>query len=160
MGSLRKFSLISALFVVLGLMACGGGSPQPTETELIQFWAGSSINNGVPSSPSSSTGNNSNIVSNDTPAKQVMVGGTIAGEASGTVTISVHETEPCAKGYCPIESKGPLASTQISAPGYFSVVVPTRGEKLTVVAKSGALSGMHYLGELSTRVDGIEISLE
>lgn len=157
MGSLRNFSLISALFVVFGLMACGGGSPQPTEAELIQFWAGSSISNRV---PSSSSGNNSNIVSNDTPAKQVMVGGTVSGEASGTVTISVHETEPCAKGYCPIESKGPLASTQISAPGYFSVVVPSHGEKLTIVAKSGALSGMHYLGELSARVDGVDITLE
>ncbi len=161
MGINRKISLISALFIVVGLVACGGGAPQPTEAELNQFWAASSLKYHVGGlDGSTGTPNNSNIVSNDTPAKQIIVGGTVAGEASGAVTISVHETEPCAKGYCPIESKGPLASTQISTPGYFSVVVPSHGEKLTVVAKSGALSGMHYLGELSARVDGIEITLE
>jgi hypothetical protein len=160
MGINRNISLISALFIVVGLVACGGGAPQPTQAELNQFWAASSLKTQLGGGGSVSDPGNSNIVSNDTPAKQVIVGGTVAGEASGAVTISVHETEPCAKGYCPIETKGPLASTQISTPGYFSVVVPSRGEKLTVVAKSGALSGMHYLGELSTRVDGIEITLE
>lgn len=162
MGYNRKFSLISALFIVLGLVACGGGSSGMSDAELTQFWAGSSLKSAIPglAGSTNSTGNNSNIVSTDTPAKQIIVGGTISGTASGPITVSVHETEPCAKGYCPIESKGPLASTQISAPGYFSVVVPSHGQKLTVVAKSGALSGMHYLGELTSRMDGVEITLE
>jgi hypothetical protein len=159
MGNTSKISLISALLIVLGLAACGGGAPQPTQAELNQFWAASSLKSVI--GGDSGSNNNSNIVTgSESPAKQYMVGGTVSGENVGSITISVHETEPCAKGYCPIESKGPLASTQISAAGYFSVVVPTQGQKLTVLAKSGALSGMHYLGELNARVDGIEITLE
>ncbi|HKY61829.1 MAG TPA: hypothetical protein VJR29_00270 [bacterium] len=158
MGNLRKISLISAVFTLIGLSACGGGQSQWTEGELIQFWAGSSLSGRTSGSPQ--VNDSSNIVSTETPAKQVMIGGTIAGQSSGPITVAVYDSEPCAKGYCPIESKGPLASTQLSAPGYFSVVVPTQGQKLTLIAKSGALSAMHYLGELSSRVDGIEITLE
>jgi len=161
MGMTRNFSLISALLILVGLSACGGGAPQPTQAELTQFWAASSLKSQIPGLGSNSGTGSSNIVTApEGPSKQVIVGGTVSGEAAGTITVSVHESEPCSKGYCPIESKGPLASTQIPTPGYFSVVIPSHGQKLTLIAKSGSLSAMHYLGELEARVDGVEITLE
>jgi len=164
MGSFRAFGLMALTLFALSLTACGSSEMTPEETKKNNdFWAASSLRFS-PEFNQGNPGSNSNIVTEDPakPTTQVMVRGEVQapGYAGGAIILEVRASEACADGYCPIEGKMPLASTVINTPGFFSLVVPSQGQKTSLVANAPGKSGMLYLGELSAKVDGVEITLK
>ncbi|MCE9624653.1 MAG: hypothetical protein K8R69_04230 [Deltaproteobacteria bacterium] len=162
MGSFRAYGLMALALFSLTVTACGSSEMTPEEIKKNNdFWAASSLRFS-PEFKQATT--DSGIVSEDPakPTTQVMVRGEVqaAGYAGGAITLEVRVAEACADGYCPVEGKSPLASTVVNSPGFFSLVVPSQGQKTTLVASASGKSGMLYLGELSAKVDGVEITLK
>ncbi|HCU24384.1 MAG TPA: hypothetical protein DF383_05140 [Deltaproteobacteria bacterium] len=96
------------------------------------------------------------------PARQTFVTGAVKapGYSGGTITVEVYDAEACGTGYCPAEQKAPLAAMQIPSPGYFSILVPSQGQKTALLAIGGGKRGTFYLGELNTRLDNVRVKLK
>lgn len=159
----RSFAILSLLAFGISLSACGSSEMTPDQQkEYNDFWAASALGHQLKQGVTS--GNDSNIVTEDTekPSAQVMVQGIVKspGYAGGPIAIELREAEACADGYCPVEGKAPLASGTIEAPGFFSLIVSTKGQKTTLSATGGGKSAMHYLGELSAKVSGVTLTLK
>lgn len=163
MGIFRSLALAAILAFSLSLTACGGSSEMTPEQqkEYNDFWSRSSLGFHVQNGGAAT--DDSNIVTEEPkPTTQVMVQGVVKapGYAGGAITLEVREAEACAEGYCPVEGKAPLAAASITAPGFFSLIVPSQGQKTTLVAAGAGQSAMHYLGELSAKVDGVTLTLK
>lgn len=159
MGVKRLIAFFSLGFL-LSLAACGSSEMTPEEYKKYQeFWAGSSLR--FVTGQGNGTTPASQIVS-DKPVTQVMLRGTakVPGYVGGAIVLEVREAEACADGYCPATGKAPLASTVLNAPGFFSLVVPSQGQKVSLTASAPGKSGLLYLGELNSAVDGIELTLQ
>ncbi len=159
MGKIRHLSLIFCAFFSLALAACSGSSTMSPEEQKAydDFWAKSSLH----IKPSGST-DGSSIVADDQPTKQIMVSGTvqIPGYTSGAIVLEVRQAEACDKGYCPVEGVAPLASTVLNNTGFFSLIVPSKGQKTSLVASAPGKTGLLYLGELKSKMDGIVLNLK
>ena len=160
MGVIRSLALAAILIFSFTLTACGSSEMTPEQQkELQEFWAASSLRFHF-----QGTGEGSNIVTeeNDKPTIQVMVRGTLKapGYSGGTISLEIREAEACADGFCPVTGKAPLAASSIAAPGFFSLVVPSKGQKASLIANGGGKTSMLYLGELSAAVDNAELTLK
>jgi hypothetical protein len=162
MGVIRSLALAAILAFSLTLAACGSSEMTPDQQkELQEFWAASSLRFHF---QTAGTGEGSNIVSgeSDKPAIQVMVRGTVKAPdyAGGTITLEIREAEACADGFCPAAGKAPLAASSIAGPGFFSLVVPSKSQKSTLIASGGGKSTMLYLGELASAVNDAVLTLK
>ena len=159
MGVIRSLAIAAILIFSFTLVACGSSEMTPEQQkELQEFWAASSLRFHF-----QTIGEGSNIVEeNNKPAIQVMVRGTIKapGYAGGTISLEIREAEACADGFCPVTGKAPLAASSIAAPGFFSLVVPSKSQKASLIASGGGKTSMLYLGELSAAVDSAELTLK
>ena len=160
MGVIRSLAIAAILIFSLTLTACGSSEMTPEQQkELQEFWAASSLRFHF-----QTAGEGSNIVTeeNDKPTIQVMVRGTLKapGYAGGAISLEIREAEACADGFCPVTGKAPLAASSIAAPGFFSLVVPSKSQKASLIASGGGKTAMLYLGELSAAVDSAELILK
>jgi len=160
MGLIRRLSLIFCAVLYLALAACSGSTTMSPEEQKAYdaFWSKSSLH-----LKAGQDNGNSDIVTNDAiPTKQVMVRGTVTvpGYTGGAIILEVHEAEACADGYCPIAGAAPLASTVINSEGFFSLIVPSKGQKTSLTASAPGKTGLLYLGELKAAVDGIALTLQ
>lgn len=88
----------------------------------------------------------------ENPAAQTLVTGKVSKESgmATSVTLEAHEADTTL----------PIASTTLSSPGFFSLVIPHHGKEISLMAIAiDGQSAQVKLGVLSHRVDDVELKL-
>ncbi len=174
-----------ALLAMLGTfpVSCGGSGGTPSQSqESSKIWMGFAKTGQIifyrpgypllfPSLPLTSLNQTSpqNVTTDTstTPASTVqnLITGTveISGFSGGTIKIEARAAEACNQGYCAVEGKSPLASILQNNPGYFSIVVPSQGQMVTLVgtytkADQSTQVAQVYIGVLDKRVDDVKLT--
>jgi len=158
------------------LSACGAGGTQNSPTASGYNWTWDKNGNYVAPSVDQqklafqTSGNGEKVQVEETgsgSSKQFIITGEtkLEGYTSGPITVSALEASVCNQGYCALEGKAPLAASPVSAPGFFSLVVPNFSGHVILKATHVAPDGVKYqsqlyLGVLSARQDAIVLSLQ
>lgn len=161
MNVFKSFAVFAMLAMSLVLSGCGSSAMSPEEQK--EYDAFNAHMQKLYVAQQQGTGDSNIVVQEPEKATtQVMVQGVVKapGYAGDAISLEVREAEACADGYCPVEGKAPLASVSIATPGFFSLVVPSKGQKTTLVVSGSGKSAMHYLGELKAKVEGLSVTLK
>ncbi len=121
----------------------------------------------LPSNPGQVTDPSITVDTTNTTPRQGMVTGVASLDSyqGGSISIEALEAEACESGYCPVAGKKPLASTSLSQPGYFSLIVTSRGQGVILsathsAADSKSYAAQTYVGVVDKRINDIQLKLQ